>query len=208
MLKDIISLITGKGDRVMQSKLDNFAAGMFLVVMGSGILLAAWLLFQNAAQKAIVADVASAARDGNIYKLKSHADWASIKDDLKKSIKERNVNVAHTNGSKDEAVDELVEYYVRPESLPSLLYEYNSTLKHVDPEAFVRDVRFSGVTEITVEIAPPPQFDKPWMNKLEPVRAVFKLDGLDWKLKKIDAPDYLIPQRAPTPSFKEKGKSS
>lgn len=187
----------------MQTRLDNFAAGMFLVVMGSGVLLAAWMLFQNASQKAVIADIASAARDGDIYKLKNHTDWASVQAWMKKDLKARGAPIAAT-GNKDKAVDELVDYYVRPESLPSLLYYYNSSLKHVDPESFVRDVRFSGITEMTVEIAPPPQFDKPWMSNLEPVRAVFKLEGLGWKLKKLEAPDYLIPPSAPTPSFKEK----
>jgi hypothetical protein len=203
MMQELISLLTRKSSDG-NSRLDRFAAGMFLVVLGSGVLLAAWMLFQNAAQKAVIHELAVATRDGDIHKLKSQTDWESVKESLKKDLKERGVTLASKTGDNDKAVDELVDFYVRPESLPSLLYYYNVSLGHVNPEAFVRDVRFSGITEMTIEIAPPPQLDKPWMNSLEPVRAKFALDGLEWKLKQLDAPDYLIPPKAPTPSFKDK----
>lgn len=173
------------------SKIDNFAMGIFLVVMGAGILLAAWLLVQDGAKRAVISDLASAAKSGNIYELKNKTDWASVRDWMKRDLKQR---AAIEQNAK---VDKLVDYYVRPENLPSLLYFYNANAKGVSPEAFVRDVRFSGITQITIEMAAPPQFDKPWMNGLQPVRAVFELDGMEWKLKRINAPDYLIPHDAP-----------
>lgn len=203
MMQELISLFTNKKDD-SQTRLDRFAAGMFLVVLGSGVLLASWMLFQNASKKAVINEIATAAREGDFHKLKTQTDWESVKDSLKKNLIERGVNLAAVTGDHEQAVEELVDYYVRPESLPSLLYYYNVSLGHVNPEAFVRDVRFSGITEMTIEIAPPPQLDKPWMNNLEPVRAKFALDGLEWKLKDLDAPDYLIPAAAPTPSFKGK----
>jgi hypothetical protein len=183
-----------------RTRLDNFAMSVFLVVMGAGAFLAAWLLFQEATKRALVTDFAIAARQGNIYALNENTDWASVRDWMKRDLKQRpRFATGITPVSK---ADELVEYYVRPENLPSLLYYYNTNARHMDPEAFVRDVRFSGITEITVEIAAPPQLDKPWINQLEPVRAVFQLEGLGWKLKKLNAPDYLIPSEAPTASFR------
>jgi hypothetical protein len=190
---DISPSTSINGDLVVNptSKLDNLAMGIFLVVMGAGILLAAWLLVQDATKRAVVADLADATRQGNIHALNEHTDWQSVRDWLKKDLK------ARPAAAQNDKVDNLVDYYVRPENLPNLLYFYNTIGGHVSPEAFVRDIRFSGITQITVEMAAPPQFDKPWMNKLEPVRAVFELDGLEWKLKRITAPDYLIPASAP-----------
>jgi hypothetical protein len=188
-----------KNTAEIQTKLDSFAMGMFLAVMGAGTLLAAWLLVQDATKRAVITDIADATRQGNIHALNEKTDWTSVRNWLKQDLKQR---AAAEQSAK---VDQIVDYYVRPENLPSLLYYYNTSANHVKPEAFVRDARFSGITQITVEFAAPPQFDKPWLEKLKPVRAVFELDGLDWKLKRIDAPDYLIPTAAPATIASKEG---
>lgn len=182
----------------------GFGTGVFLVMLGAGTLLAAWLLFQEAAKQQLVTSMASAARQGDLYVLIDGTDWVSVRDELKRDLKSR----AKTNASlpnQDSIVEELVDFYVRPANVPDLVNLYRSSASRVDPKVFVRDIRFSGFAEMTVEIATPPQFNKPWLNALEPVRAVFKLDGfgpegLSWRLKKIDAPDYLIPTQAPKKS--------
>ena len=183
-----------------QEKWDAFGMGVFLVVLGAGTLLAAWLLFQEATKKSLVDELATAARQGDFHVLQKHTDWDSVRNWLKTDLKKRStVNTANTAAARPDQVDQIVDYYVRPDNLPSLLYYYNANAGHVSPEAFVRDVRFSGITQVTVEIAAPPQFDKPWLNNQPPVRAVFDFDlkEMGWKLKKLDAPDYLIPTRVP-----------
>ncbi len=192
-------------EKQKQARLDAFGMGVFLVVLGAGTLLAAWLLFQEATKRSIVDQIATATREGNIYSLNAQTDWPSVRNWLKADLKQRSVHNGTSSPDKAEQVDGIVDYYVRPENLPSLLYYYNANAAHVNPEAFVRDVRFSGITEVTVEIAAPPQFDKPWMNNLQPVRAVFELEANGWKLKKLDAPDYLIPTRAPPTVMARKG---
>lgn len=194
-------------EKEKQARLDAFGMGVFLVVLGAGTLLAAWLLFQEATKKSIVDQFATAARQGDIHVLNEGTDWTSVRNWLKSDLKMRHKgdsqNTSVTN--KPQQVDEIVDYYVRPENLPSLLYYYNENAGHVKPEAFVREVHFTGLREITVEIGAPPQLDKPWMNSLAPVRAIFELEGSGWKLKRLDAPDYLIPTQAPTASFIKKG---
>lgn len=194
MTTEISPSLDPTGDAVVArvSKLDNIAMGIFLVVMGAGTLLAASLLVQDATKRAVIYDLADAARSGNIHALNEYTDWNSVRNWMKKDLKQRDV------ATSPEKVDKLVDYYVRPENLPSLLYYYKTAAGGASPEAFIRDARFSGMTEITVELAAPPQFDKPWISNLQPVRAVFALDGLQWKLKRLDAPDYLIPADAPT----------
>ncbi|MDB5478022.1 MAG: hypothetical protein JWM96_517 [Alphaproteobacteria bacterium] len=186
-----------------KAKWDDFGMSVFLVVMGTGILLAAWMLVQQAARNQVIREFATAAREGNMYVLSANTDWDSVRDGLKRDLKERAAS-SDTLPRDEAALDELVDYYVRPQNLPSLLYYYNANAAHINPADFVRDVSLSGITQFTVEIGAPPQFDKPWLNNLEPVRATFALDGLNWKLKQIHAPDYLIPASAPTAHFMTK----
>lgn len=176
---------------------ERVASGMFLSVMGAGLLLAAWLLVGEGAKRQLIHDFAQAAKQGNIYALKLHTDWASVKENLKDDLLHRAHKPASDLPKDAGAVNELVEYYVRPDNLPQLLSAYRNMAGPVSPDAFVRDARLSGIREITVELGIPPQLDKPWLNNLEPVRAVFALNRKGWVLKKVIAPDYLIPSKAP-----------
>lgn len=103
--------------------------------------------------------------------------------------------------TQPEAVDELVNYYVRPENLPMLIDMYKTAAREIDPKAFVRDVRFSGIREITMHVSPPPQFNMPWVNRLQPVEVVLSLETSGWKMKRVRPPEYLIPISAPTSRF-------
>lgn len=177
--------------------MERVASGMFLSVMGAGLLLAAWMLVGEGAKRQLIHDFTQAANQGSVYKLQLHTDWSSVKENLKQDLLHRGHKSATGQPRDASEVNELVDYYVRPDSLPQLLSEYRKMAGPVSPDAFVRDARLSGIREITVVLAPPPQLDKPWLNNLEPVRAVFALGSKGWVLKKVVAPDYLIPSKAP-----------
>ena len=193
------SAITASPDALgARSRWDAFGMGVFLSVLGAGVLLASWLLAQQASTTYLIYDISEAARTGHIHKLADAADWESLRSHLKQDLKER---PATMRGLGPDAIDQLVDHYVRPQNLGLLVAHYNAgPVRDIPPEAFIRQARFSGLTELTLELGPPPQFDKPWMNELEPVRAVFALDGLSWKLKRISAPDYLLPSTLPMPA--------
>lgn len=177
------------------SRWDAFAMGVFLSVLGAGVLLASWLLTQQASTTSLVHHITSAARAGEVYKLAQSADWESLRKHLKSDLKKRSKASKHLNPDQ---IDRLVDYYVRPQQLGLLVAHYNAgPVRDMPPEAFIRQARFSGLTELTLELAPPPQFDKPWMNNLEPMKVVFALDGLSWKLKRVSAPDYMLPTTLP-----------
>lgn len=189
-------------EKSSKEKWDAFGMGVFLVVLGAGTLLASWLLLQQASKNHVIYEISTAAREGELYKLTKAMDWNSVRESLKEELKQK-ANPHNGLPTRAEEVDALVDYYVRPQNLETLVTLYHSSpAKNMNPESFIRGVRFSGITEMTIELASPPQFDKPWMNYLEPVRAVFALDGMTWKLKRISAPDYLIPTRMPA-SYKQ-----
>jgi len=169
-----------------------------IVVLGATAMMVGWVIFQEVAKRRLLHELSVAATTSNIHAFVSGTDWQSIRDTLRQDLKQR----ATTSASlpqQAKTIDRLVDYYVRPESVPMLLAFYQKNAGTIRPEAFMRHPRFTGLAEITMDIVMPPQFDKPWLNNLEPVHAVFALDVADlgWKLKKIDAPDYLIPTRLP-----------
>ena len=169
-----------------------------LALSGAGMLLAVWLLVQESAKRQLIRDFAGATAAGNSMTLILNTDWVSVRQALKQDLKLRFATNPSLPNSRED-VEKLVDYYVQPEKVPYLLYFYQQAAGRIGAEAFVRRARFSGLTEITVDIASPPQVNKPWLNHLEPVHAVFQLDmaALNWKLVKIQAPDYLIPTQVP-----------
>lgn len=171
-------------------------SGLVFVFLGAGILFAAWLLVQNTLKNRMIEEFEQAVELGKIHVFVKQTDWQSVRKGMKDDLKRR---ALHNVSLPQEAVtvDRLVEYYVRPENVPELLRYYNNKVSHIRPRDFIRSIYFTGLTEVTVELAIPPQLDKPWLNHQEPVRAVFRLVGTQWLLKKFDAPDYLVPTQAP-----------
>lgn len=187
------------------SRWDAFAMGVFLSVLGAGVLLASWLLTQQASTNYLVRDISSAARAGQIHKLAQSADWKSLRTHMKRDLKHR---VMASKNLSSEQIDRLVDHYVQPQQLGALVAHYNAgPARDMPPEAFIRHARFSGLTELTLELAPPPQFDKPWMNNAEPMKVVFALDGLSWKLKRVSAPDYMLPTALAMPVIQKADES-
>lgn len=173
-------------------------------VVIAAAMVAVWLVVTDNAKRKLVAELANATERGELYTLIHTADWDVLRDDMKRDLLERAQRSAALP-EEPRVVEELVDYYVRPEYAPELMRHYQQKAAHIPPHAFVRQVRFSGLTEVTVELASPPQFDKPWLNQLEPVLAVFRFNApeLSWKLQKLRAPDYLIPASVPAIAFKK-----
>lgn len=185
-----------------RSMLDRFSVNFFLSVLGAGTLLAAWLLAQDAAKKVVVDNITQAANSGNIYVLNKAVDWNSVRDNMKQDILNNHHNEMVGLPNQPQEVEKLVNYYVRPDNVPVLLSMYKKVAPTIDTRSFVHDVRFSGIREITMEIAAPPQLDKPWINRLHPVEMVLLLEPTGWKLKRIRPPEYMIPTRIPGTSAK------
>lgn len=166
-----------------------------LSILAAGTLFAAWLLIQDITKQRIIDDISIAVTSGNIHMLVKNTDWESVRHHMKRDLQHRsrhNVSLPQ----KPHELSALVDYYIRPENVPVLFEAYRRKASHMNVRDFVRRSYFSGLTEVTLELASPPQFDKPWLNRQPPVRAVFKLRGMGWTLHHIDAPDYLIPTQA------------
>lgn len=174
----------------------NLLKSVAIVFFGAGILFSAWFMVQNTIKNQLVQEFEEAVALGKIHVFVQQTDWQTVRKGMKDDLKRRalhNVSLPQQAGT----VDELVEYYVRPDNVPELLRYYNNKASHVKPRDFIRNIYFTGLTEVTIELAIPPQPDKPWLNQQEPARAVFRLIGTQWLLKKLEAPDYLIPTQVP-----------
>lgn len=179
-----------EGCGMSQRRLDSFAQGFFLAVFGAGVLLAAWLLFQEASKNSVIQTFSTAAQQGNAFMIRNNTDWDSVRSWLKEDLKNRPGMGGVESGKK---VDSMVDALVQPDVVDMMIAAYQSKAGHINPADFVRQTRFSGLMEMTMTIAPPPQMGQPWLNTLEPVRLIFSLDGFSWKLKRVEAPDYLLP---------------
>lgn len=174
-----------------------------IILMTMAFLFVSVALINTFTRQHVVRTVAMAAEKGDIYSLKKRTDWAELRAWMKQDLRKRTQTIAAKSSGyemSEKEVDDLVDYYVQPANLPSLIYFHNQLASNIDAEDFVRNVRFTGMKEMTMEISFPPQEDKPWVNYLEPVKAVFQLDNMKWKLKKLHTPLYLVPTKAPTPS--------
>ncbi len=180
------------------SRLDRIAVSLFLSVLGAGTLLAAWLITQDAAKRDLINSFASATENGDIYRLNNTLDWNSVRNNLKHDILANTLrSEAAGLPTQPEVVDQLINYYVRPENIPVLINLYKNGAREIDPRAFVQDINFSGWREITMHVAAPPQFNQPWINRLKPVEVNLVLETSGWKVKRIRPPEYLIPTSAP-----------
>ena len=204
-MTSLLATLSLSSDDSKLSRLDRIALSLFLSVLGAGTLLAAWLITQDAAKRSLINDFATATQNGDIYRLSSTLDWNSVRAHLKQDILSDNVRSEHAGlPTQPEAVNELVNYYVRPENVPMLISMYKNGARDIDPKAFIQEVNFSGWREITMHIAAPPQFQQPWINRLKPVEVIMTLETSGWKIKRIRPPEYLIPTSAPTPRFNAK----
>lgn len=184
-------------------KIKKYFLPVSIILMTMAFLFVSVALINTFTRQHVVYTVTSAAKKGDIHSLKTRTDWAELRAWMKKDLRSRTQTIAAKSSGYDmseKAVDDLVDYYVQPANLPSLIYFQSQLAKDIDVEDFVRSVRFTGMKEMTMEISFPPQEDKPWVNYLEPVRAVFQLDNMTWKLKQLHTPLYLVPTKAPTPS--------
>lgn len=167
-----------------------------VILLGMGTILALGLVAQQTVKDRFINEVTRAVAQGQIHIFTKNTDWNHLRSELKADLKQR--ATYNLSLPQNEAVlENVVDYYVRPENMPDLLHYYKKHAAHLQIRDFIRRIYFSGLTEMTIEIAPPPQLDKPWLNRQAPMRAVLRLQGTRWVLKELDAPDYLIPSRTP-----------
>ncbi len=184
-------------------KLQSYILPVSIIFMTMAFLFVSVALINTFTRQHVVRTMTVAAKNGDIHSLKNRTDWSELRAWMKEDLRNRTKTIAAKSSGyemSEKEVDDLVDYYVQPANLPSLIYFHNQLADNVDIEDFVRNVRFTGMKEMTMEISFPPQEDKPWINYLEPVKAVFQLDNMKWKLKKLHTPLYLVPTKAPTPS--------
>lgn len=178
-------------------RLPAFLKGTGLAVWGAATLFAAWFIFQDAAKDTIIQTISHAMENGDIYTLSNNLDWIALQNGLKQDLRDRATHNASLP-QDPEKLDQLVNFYVQPGNIPELMNYYRLKAKHIPASNFIRAAYASGLAEITIEIAPPPQFNQPWMNQLEPARAVFRPSLIGWKMKTLHIPDYMIPTRIPS----------
>ncbi len=149
----------------------------------------------------IVHSITSATLKGDVNALKERTDWNALRESIKLDLEERTqseyAKSAGLNLSKKE-IHNLVDFYIRPENVPMLFYYHSQFAPDIPPRDFIRSAKMLGFKELVMNVAYPAQDDRPWIESLEPVQIVFRLDNsFKWRLVDMNAPFYVIPRQAP-----------
>jgi hypothetical protein len=182
-------------------RLRRLIVPMAIVVCLASLLVITFYSLNMMARQHVITAITSAAASGNINQLSELTDWSALREWLKRDLHTRTQTImakSSGHGLSLEEVDNIVDYYVQPMNIPMLLYYHNQMAPDIKPEEFVREVKFLDVGKMEVTLGFPPKRSKPWIKGLEPVRAVFQLEGMAWKMKELHAPFYLVPTAAPS----------
>lgn len=169
------------------SWLDRLSVNLFLGVLGSGILLAAWLLTQNATKQNLVQQLSLATLQGDVHHLNQSIDWTSIEYHLIDDLTNQ------TTTSNQEKLSQIAKYVASPSNLPVIIHYYRKAAHALgSSNALIQDIRFTGIREITVTLATPDSVNPKRLQPLDPTQLIFKL-GLDgWKVKRILPPQSFL----------------
>ena len=197
-LKNMLGYVSLFDDE-KQSPIDRVGVMFFLSVLGAGIMLAAWLLVQDAAKYQLVQDFTHAIETDASNDIAKNVDWQSVRTALVNDIMQNRMAVEMGFPTEHKNVEKLVAYYVQPSQIPVLMGLYRAALpQRIDAQNFVRYARFTSFREVTVEIAAPAQFDRLWVNHLEPVHLIYELRLSGWNLVQVKLPLYMLPTRIPS----------
>jgi hypothetical protein len=174
---------------------------IIIICMATVIFFSALYHLNKSSSQQVLNEFIYAARTGNIHAISRRTDWGALRQSMKQDLKRRaasHLGEITGHAMTPEAVDAMVDYYVTPANIPTLFYYRNTYAQDINPSDFIRRAYFTSLSQFVVEMGYPPQGDKPWVSYLEPVRLVFELEGMEWRLKNIVPPLYVVPTDAPS----------
>lgn len=152
----------------------------------------------------VIEEVIAAARDRNATALSARIDWEDLRVFLKTDItKMKNVlgSKGASVGPALSQVDAVVDYYARAENL-GLLFHYRDLLfPKLPEEAFIESTGFFPPYGFHVVLTYPEggpalgDMGALMKDRLK-ARAVFRLDGLTWKVSELHLPIFLVPRQS------------
>jgi len=152
----------------------------------------------------VIGETVAAARARDATALSARIDWEDLRIFLKKDItKKKNIlgSKGASVGPALSQVDAVVEYYARAENL-GLLFHYRDLLfPKLPEEAFIESTGFFPPYGFYVIISYPDggpalgDMGALMKDRLK-ARAVFRPDGLTWKVSELHLPIFLVPRQS------------
>mgnify|MGYP000386188141 CR=1 FL=1 len=170
---------------------------IFIVVFPSTYFL------YHSSKDGAVEEIIAASQSDDVNAMAERFDWESVRQNLKDKItaqKRTMGNYGTLIGPDISKVDEIVDYYLKPENI-EIAYIYHDILfPEVTEEQFIRNIAYAPPFGFSILMgypkdAPSTQSVDPLLQEELEARFIFRLDGLTWKVKEINIPIFMIPTR-------------
>lgn len=152
----------------------------------------------------VIDETIAAARARNATALSSRIDWEGLRVFLKEDIGKMKRTLGSKGGDIGPSlsqVDAVVDYYAQRENLGLLFYYRDLLFPKLPEEAFIESTGFFPPYGFYVVLAYPeggPALGSmgALMKDRLKARAVFRLDGLTWKVSELHLPIFLVPRQS------------
>lgn len=155
------------------------------------------------AREKVLAELIDASRRDDVAAMATRVDWDALRAFLKEDIAAQKRSVGPQGeaiGPPQAQIDAVVDYYVQPENIDILYYRHDVHFPGVPEEDFIGATGYAAPFGFSVTLVYPKNaaVGDPILAAVRDrirVTLVFGLDGLTWKVKKLQVPVYLSPTK-------------
>jgi hypothetical protein len=121
-----------------------------------------------------------------------------MKEDLQSRSRSLNsINAQLSQNLTPEHIDRVVDYYVQPQNLILLFRLHKGYASDYDPQDFVEEVGFSGLTGFQVDFKHPDPTIASSLYGSQRVEGVFQFRNMRWKMTELHVPLHYVPSYIP-----------
>lgn len=151
----------------------------------------------------LVQELITASQKNDISAMADRFSWAETREATADDIKSKKRvlgSYGRSIGPPLGKIDDIVEYYIRPENI-KIAYDYHDRiLKNIDEEEFIRSMGFVAPWGFEVTLGYPLNYEgeleiDPVLKEQLKATFVFRLDGLTWKVHEIQLPIFMVPHQ-------------
>ncbi len=188
-----------------------FAPVFFATVLLGG-------LFYYIGTQRAMNEVIEAVKNRDLPALAERIDWDGLRAFLKEDIADKKARLGQQGasiGPSADRIDEIVDYYVQPENIALLYYYRDLWFRNIPEEAFIESRSYFPLFGYQMTLTYPDGAGVPGGAELVAMmrgnlraRAVFRLDGLTWRIRELHVPIFLVPRQSYTaPALQYFGRS-
>jgi hypothetical protein len=174
-----------------------------LVLSGFGaVLIGLTVFFYVHSKNAVMAEVIAASRHNDVAAFARRVDWEGLRAALKTEIAEKKASsgeYGRSTGPDVPQIGKIVDYYVQPENIAVLYHEHAEIFPQAKEEDFIDNTGYFFPFGFQITLGYPksvPAHDmaKVMQDRLK-VTLIFQLQGLTWKLRRMDVPLFMVPRQ-------------